>query len=55
MEEQHGDYKVIAHINHNRNVKFYEELPQEIKDKILHFANTANPTISATQSQPVFY
>ena len=54
-EEQHGDYKTIAHISHDRQVKFYEELPQNIKDKINHFALTANPTISATQDQPVFY
>jgi len=55
LEQQYGDYKIIAHIDHNRQVKFYENLPQEIKDRISYFALTANPTISATQDQPVFY
>ena len=31
-EEKNGDYKNIAHIQHDRKVKFYQEIPQEIKD-----------------------
>ena len=45
-EEVNYDYKVIAYINHNRQVKFYEDLPAEIKNIIINYALTANPKIS---------
>ena len=53
-QEVNGDYKTIAHIDSNRNVKFYEELPKEIQEDILCFAKTQNPTVSATQDISVF-
>lgn len=54
-EEIHGDYKTVAHIGSNRTVKFYEELPENLQQEILHYAKTSNPTISATQDNPVFH
>lgn len=53
-ETAFGDYKNIAHIGADRTVKFYEDLPPEIKAKIQHVADTSTMTISATQNQPVF-
>jgi hypothetical protein len=54
-ELQHGDYKKLAHIDSNRKTTFYESLPYEIEQEILNYAKTGNPTISATQNQPVFH
>jgi len=54
LETQHGDYKRIAHISADREVKFYDTLPIEIEQEILHYAKTANPTISVSQEVPVF-
>lgn len=54
LEEKHGDYVTIAHIDNNRNIKFYENLPEDIKKKIEHFAKNANPKISVTQDVNVF-
>lgn len=54
-EEIYGDYKTVAHISHRREVKFYEELPENLQQEILHYAKTGNPTVSATQNYPVFY
>ena len=54
LEEKNNDYKTIAHIDINRNVKFYEELPENIKQKILTVAKTDNGNVSATQDQKRF-
>ena len=53
-EEKHGDYVKVAHIAQDRKVKFYEQLPVNLKNEILDYAKTGNPEISATQSQKVF-
>ena len=55
MEEEHGDYKTIAHIDPDRTVKFYvDDLPEDVRAWIKHIAATSEATISATQSAPVF-
>ena len=55
LEEEHGDYKTIAHIDPDRSVTFYDDgLPDMIKEQIQNFAATETMTISATQDAPVF-
>ena len=34
LEEVHGDYKTIAHIEDNGEVKYYEDLPDDVKQRI---------------------
>ena len=34
LEEVNGDYKTIAHIEDNGDVKYYEELPDDVKQRI---------------------
>ena len=56
LQEENGDYKKVAHISAEREVKYYDgNLPLDIKQKIEDFAATSNLTISATQDQPVFH
>ena len=55
LEEVHGDYRTVAHIDPDRTVQIYdEEMPQEVRDKIQQIADTSEMTISATQDTPVF-
>jgi antirestriction protein ArdC len=55
LEERGGDYVTVAHIASDRTVKFYDEnLPDSIKEQILHEAKTSDARISATQDIPVF-
>ncbi len=55
LEEEHGDYKTLAHIDPDRTVTFYDDdLPEEIKDQIKKVAATSELSISATQDEPVF-
>ncbi len=55
LEYEHGDYKTVAHIGADRTVKFYDdEMPESVRKIIMEEAETANPTISATQYDPVF-
>lgn len=55
LEEEHGDYKTVAHIGPDRTVTIYdEEMPQAVRDEIKRIANTSEMTISATQDAPVF-
>ena len=55
LEEEHGDYKTVAHIAPDRTVQFYdEEMPQTVRDQIQRIADTSEMTISATQDAPVF-
>lgn len=55
LEEEHGDYKTVAHIGPDRTVTIYdEEMPQAVRDKIKRIADTSEMTISATQDAPVF-
>lgn len=52
--EVRGDYKRVAHISKYREVQFLCRVSDEAKNKILCYAETANPTISVTQDEPVF-
>ena len=55
LEEEHGDYKTIAHIAPDRTVTFYEDgLPEDVRAQIEEVAATSTMTISATQDAPVF-
>ena len=55
LEEEHGDYKTVAHIAPDRTVTFYEEeMPQAVREEIQRIADTSEMTISATQDAPVF-
>ena len=55
LEEEHGDYKTVAHIAPDRTVTFYEEeMPQAVREEIQRIADTLEMTISATQDAPVF-
>ena len=55
LEEEHGDYKTVAHIAPDRTVTIYdEEMPQAVREEIQRIADTSELTISATQDAPVF-
>ena len=55
LEEEHGDYKTVAHIGPDRTVTLYDEqMPQAVRDEIKRIADTSEMTISATQDAPVF-
>lgn len=55
LEEEHGDYKTVAHIAPDRTVTFYEEnMPQAVREEIQRIADTSEMTVSATQDAPVF-
>ena len=55
LEEEHGDYKTVAHIAPDRTVTIYdEEMPQAVREEIQHIADTSEMTVSATQDTPVF-
>ena len=55
LEEEHGDYKTVAHIAPDRTVTFYDQdMPEEVKAEIRKVAATTEMSISATQDTPVF-
>lgn len=55
LEEEHGDYKTVAHVAPDRRVTFYEEdMPQAVREEIQRIADTSQMTISTTQDAPVF-
>ena len=55
LEEEHGDYKMVAHIASDRTVQIYDkEMPQAVREEIQRIADTSEMTISATQDAPVF-
>ena len=55
LEEEHGDYKTVAHIAPDRTVQIYdEEMPQAVREEIQRIAGTSEMTVSATQNAPVF-
>ena len=55
LEEEHGDYKTIAHIAPDRTVTFYvDNLPEDVRARIEHIAATSEAKISATQDASVF-
>lgn len=56
LVEEHGDYKTVAHISPERQVKFYDDaLPQALRKEIEQFACTSDMRISASQDAPVFH
>ena len=56
LEEEHGDYKTVAHIGPDRTVTVYDEqMPQAVRDEIKRVADTSEMTGSATQGAPVFH
>lgn len=55
LEQEHGDYKTIAHIAPDRTVTFYDkDLPELIRAQIERVATATELSISATQDAPVF-
>lgn len=55
LEEEHGDYRTVAHISTDRSVKIYDDdMPQAVRDEIQHVADTAEMMVSTTQNIPVF-
>lgn len=55
LEEEHGDYKTVAHIAPDRTVTIYdEEMPRAVREEIQRIADTSEMTISVTQDAPVF-
>ena len=55
LEEEHGDYKTVAHIGPDRAITVYDkEMPQAVRDEIQRIADTSEMTVSATQDAPVF-
>ena len=55
LEEEHGDYKTVAHIAPDRTVQIYdEEMSQAVREAIQRVADTSEMTVSATQDAPVF-
>lgn len=55
LEEEHGDYKTVAHIAPDRTVTIYdEEMPQAVREEIQRIADASEMTVSATQDAPVF-
>ena len=55
LEEEHGDYKTVAHIAPDRTVQIYdEEMPQTVREEIQRVADASEMTVSATQDAPVF-
>ena len=56
LEEEHGDYKTVAHISPERQVTYYDNaLPPALRVEIERFARTSDMRISASQDAPVFY
>jgi len=46
---QHGDYKKIAHISPNREIKYYmKRISKEVREHIEKLAQS-NPSVSVTQ------
>ena len=54
LHEENGDYVNVAHINRHRRVTFYKRLNEDDKNKIVSFAKTEHPNISASQDQKIF-
>ncbi len=55
LEEEHGDYKTVAHIAPDRTVQIYdEEMPQAVREEIQRIADASEITVSAAQDAPVF-
>lgn len=55
LQEEHGDYKTVAHISADREITFYDKvMPESVMQRIRDFAEKENPTISTTQKAPVF-
>lgn len=56
LEEQHGDYITVAHIDPDRSVTFYDtDMPETVKAGIEKVARTSDMRVSSTQDMPVFH
>ncbi len=42
QQQQHGDYKTIAHISNNGVIKYYEEVPLHVQEIIERHAKNIN-------------
>lgn len=50
-QEEHGDYKKVAHIDRTRKITYYDKkIPSNVKKEIEKVAKGKNPSVSATQS-----
>lgn len=55
LQNEHGDYKTIAHIATDRTVRFYDRnIPESVKKRIYEVAATSDGRISETQDIPIF-
>lgn len=54
IDKQKNDYRIIAHIDDERNIRFYEEVSEDVKKRIEDISNTPHIPISATQDENVF-
>lgn len=58
LDESTNDYPTLAHIDRERVISYRQigisKLSKADKKEIEHFAATANPNISATQTEKVF-
>lgn len=55
LQEEHGDYKTVAHISSDRQITFYDKnMPDSVVQRIRDFAEKENPRVSYTQNAPVF-
>jgi hypothetical protein len=55
LEERDGDYVTVAHINPDREVKFFDKnMPEDLKRQIINVARTSDDRVSATRDAPVF-
>ncbi len=53
-QEEHCDYKTVAHIGYNRDITYYDKkMSQEAIDCIERFARYNNSSASQTQPYPV--
>lgn len=53
-KEVNGDYQKVAHINSDRNVRYYVRVTEEASIEIERYAKSENPNISVTQEGKVF-
>jgi hypothetical protein len=55
LERDSGDYVKVAHIDRSRKVTFIDkDLPVELREQIIHEAQTNNDNISVSQDIKIF-
>lgn len=53
-QEEHNDYKTVAHIAYNRDITYYDKkMTPEAMKSIEYYAKYGNSSVSATQLYPV--